>query len=73
MAVQEENIKALDEFAIKLLEGQHYAADDVPERRALLIECRALLMKKVVSEEQWWKTPTNTNSLRNTVMKQNIG
>lgn len=29
LAAQEEKIKALDEFATKLIEGQHYAADDV--------------------------------------------
>lgn len=33
MAAQEEKIKALDEFATKLIEGQHYAADDVAQRR----------------------------------------
>jgi spectrin alpha len=33
LAAQEEKIKALDEFATKLIEGQHYAADDVARRR----------------------------------------
>ena len=33
LAAQEEKIKALDEFATKLIEGQHYAADDVAQRR----------------------------------------
>jgi len=33
LAAQEEKIKALDEFATKLIEGQHYAADDVAKRR----------------------------------------
>ncbi|KOB75710.1 Alpha Spectrin, partial [Operophtera brumata] len=38
LAAQEEKIKALDEFASKLIEGQHYAADDLLERRAALLE-----------------------------------
>lgn len=33
LAAQEEKINALDEFATKLIEGQHYAADDVARRR----------------------------------------
>lgn len=35
LAAQEEKIKALDEFATKLIEGQHYAADDVAQRREM--------------------------------------
>uniref|UniRef100_A0A4D5R8U1 Spectrin alpha chain n=2 Tax=Scolopendra TaxID=41364 RepID=A0A4D5R8U1_SCOVI len=46
LAAQEEKIKALDEFATKLIEGQHYAADDVAQRRALLLERRGALMEK---------------------------
>ena len=30
---QEEKIKALDDFATKLVENDHYASDDVEERR----------------------------------------
>ncbi|MCP9263394.1 Spectrin alpha chain [Dirofilaria immitis] len=33
LAAQEEKINALDEFATKLIQGQHYAADDASERR----------------------------------------
>ena len=33
LAAQEEKIKLLDEFATKLIEGEHYAADDVAARR----------------------------------------
>ena len=33
LAAQEEKIKALDEFASKLIENEHYAADDVAARR----------------------------------------
>lgn len=43
---QEEKIKALDEFATKLIEGQHYAADDVAQRRAALLERRNALLKR---------------------------
>jgi len=46
LAAQEEKIKALDEFATKLIEGQHYAAEDVAERRAMLLERRAQLLEK---------------------------
>ncbi|KAL3244521.1 hypothetical protein MRX96_002280 [Rhipicephalus microplus] len=43
---QEEKIKALDEFATKLIEGQHYAADDVAQRRAALLERRNALLER---------------------------
>lgn len=33
LAAQEEKIKALDEFASKLIENEHYAADEVAARR----------------------------------------
>lgn len=33
LAAQEEKIHALNEFATKLVEGNHYAAEDVAERR----------------------------------------
>lgn len=46
LAAQEEKIKALDEFATKLIEGQHYAADDVAEKRALLLQRRSELKEK---------------------------
>ncbi|KAB7494812.1 Spectrin alpha chain [Armadillidium nasatum] len=46
LAAQEEKIKALDEFATKLIEGQHYAAEDVAQRRELLLERRNTLMEK---------------------------
>lgn len=36
LAAQEEKIKALDEFATKLIDGEHYAADDVAQRRAMV-------------------------------------
>lgn len=47
LAAQEEKINALDEFATKLIQGQHYAADDVARRRASLLDRRKQLMKKV--------------------------
>jgi len=46
LAAQEEKIKALDEFASKLIEGQHYAAEDVSQRRALLLQRRNSLLEK---------------------------
>ena len=46
LAAQEEKVKALDEFASKLIEGQHYAADDVAQKRALLLERRSALLDK---------------------------
>ena len=46
LAAQEEKIKALDEFALKLMEGQHYAAEDVAQRRELLLERRSALLEK---------------------------
>jgi len=46
LAAQEEKIKALDEFASKLIEGQHYAAEDVDQRRALLLDRRGALLEK---------------------------
>lgn len=33
LAAQEEKIKALDDFATKLVHSQHYASDDVAARR----------------------------------------
>lgn len=47
LAAQEEKINALDEFATKLIQGQHYAADDVSRRRTSLLNRRKQLMKKV--------------------------
>ncbi|XP_049273275.1 spectrin alpha chain isoform X2 [Rhipicephalus sanguineus] len=43
---ESEKIKALDEFATKLIEGQHYAADDVAQRRAALLERRNALLER---------------------------
>jgi spectrin alpha len=46
LAAQEEKIKALDEFATKLIEGKHYAADAVAKARAFLLERRSALLDK---------------------------
>ena len=46
LAAQEEKIKALDEFAAKLIVGGHYAADDVAQRQQMLLERRAVLLEK---------------------------
>lgn len=46
LAAQEEKIKALDIFATKLVDGQHYAADEVSQRRAMLLARRSQLLEK---------------------------
>lgn len=46
LAAQEEKINALDEFATKLIQGQHYAADDVAKRRQALLDRRRRLLEK---------------------------
>lgn len=46
LAAQEEKIKALDVFATKLIDGQHYAADDVAQRRSMLLARRTALLEK---------------------------
>jgi len=44
LAAQDEKIKTLDEFATKLIENDHYAKDDVDERRCQLLERRDRLL-----------------------------
>ena len=51
LAAQEEKIKALDEFATKLIEGKHYAADDVAKARESLLERRLALLDKSQSRK----------------------
>ncbi|GLV31595.1 alpha Spectrin [Carabus blaptoides fortunei] len=46
LAAQEEKIKALDDFATKLIDGEHYASDDIAQRRAMLLERRSALKEK---------------------------
>ncbi|XP_014210997.1 spectrin alpha chain isoform X2 [Copidosoma floridanum] len=46
LAAQEDKIKALDEFASKLVEGGHYAAEEVAQRRAELLRRRSDLLEK---------------------------
>lgn len=46
LAAQEEKIKALDEFATKLIENEHYAADDIAARRDQLLARRNALHEK---------------------------
>ncbi|XP_035787487.1 spectrin alpha chain isoform X2 [Anopheles albimanus] len=52
LAAQEEKIKALDVFATKLIDGQHYAADDVAQRRAMLLARRSALQEKSSIRQQ---------------------
>jgi len=46
LAAQEEKIKLLDEFATKLIENEHYAADEVAARRdaVSVFFCRPLFI-----------------------------
>ncbi|XP_023929927.1 spectrin alpha chain-like isoform X4 [Lingula anatina] len=46
LAAQEEKIHALDEFATKLIENEHYAADDVAARRDALLQRRNALYER---------------------------
>lgn len=46
LAAQEEKIKALDEFARKLVESGHYASEEIEQRRRSFLEKRALLMER---------------------------
>ena len=46
LAAQEDKIKALDEIGTKLISMKHYAADDVAQRKAMLLERRAHLKEK---------------------------
>lgn len=52
LAAQEEKIKALDEFATKLIEGQHYAADDVAQRREMVRFVDLLLQLWLINDRQ---------------------
>uniref|UniRef100_A0A8C4WXB9 Spectrin alpha, non-erythrocytic 1 n=1 Tax=Eptatretus burgeri TaxID=7764 RepID=A0A8C4WXB9_EPTBU len=46
LSAQEEKITALDEFATKLIQGEHYAKDDVAARRDALVERRNVLHER---------------------------
>lgn len=46
LAAQEEKIKLLDEFASKLIQGQHYAQEDISIRRNALIARRNQLLER---------------------------
>lgn len=46
LTAQEEKIKALDIFATKLIDGGHYAADDVAQRKSMLLARRSALIEK---------------------------
>uniref|UniRef100_T1GCF3 SH3 domain-containing protein n=1 Tax=Megaselia scalaris TaxID=36166 RepID=T1GCF3_MEGSC len=52
LAAQEEKIKALDIFATKLIDGSHYAADDVAQRRQMLLARRSALQEKSAARRQ---------------------
>lgn len=46
LTAQEEKVKALDLFATKLIEGLHYSADDVAQRKSMLLARRSALIEK---------------------------
>uniref|UniRef100_A0A0K0ELE0 SH3 domain-containing protein n=1 Tax=Strongyloides stercoralis TaxID=6248 RepID=A0A0K0ELE0_STRER len=46
LAAQSEKINALDEFATKLINGNHYAANDVANRRDILLSRRKQLIDR---------------------------
>jgi spectrin alpha len=46
LTAQEEKINALNEFATKLIEGPHYASEDVARRRQSLLDRRRQLMNR---------------------------
>ncbi|KNE86431.1 hypothetical protein PSTG_20208, partial [Puccinia striiformis f. sp. tritici PST-78] len=52
LAAQEEKIKALDIFEENVLLGQHYAADDVAQRRQMLLHRRSALQEKSARRRQ---------------------
>ena len=45
-------MQALDEFATKLIESEHYAADDVAQRINLLLQRRNLLHERSTRRRQ---------------------
>ncbi|CAG5135132.1 unnamed protein product, partial [Candidula unifasciata] len=49
LTAQEEKIKALDEFATKLIDSEHYAAADVAAKRDQLLQRHSALYKKCAS------------------------
>jgi spectrin alpha len=46
LVAQEEKVNTLNDFASKLIEGNHFAADEIANTRALLLERRSALMDK---------------------------
>lgn len=52
LAAQEDKIKLLDEFASKLIQGQHYAQEDISIRRNALIERRNELLDRSAIRRQ---------------------
>uniref|UniRef100_A0A1I8B6Y0 Spectrin alpha chain n=1 Tax=Meloidogyne hapla TaxID=6305 RepID=A0A1I8B6Y0_MELHA len=63
LAAQEEKIHALDEFATKLIEGGHYAADDVAARREKLLSRRRRLMELTAERREKLKESYRNSKL----------
>ncbi|GAV01441.1 hypothetical protein RvY_12154 [Ramazzottius varieornatus] len=52
LEAQEAKVQALDDFAGKLIENQHYAADEVSKRRTELLERREALLERASKRRQ---------------------
>jgi len=73
LAAQEEKIKALEEFAIKLIEGKHYAADDVAKAKTALLERRSALLTSLSCARLGCKTLLCIINLIATAMRPRAG
>ncbi|OQV13288.1 Spectrin alpha chain [Hypsibius exemplaris] len=52
LEAQEAKVQALDDFAGKLIENQHYAADEIAARRTALLERREALLERASKRRQ---------------------
>lgn len=52
LATQSETVKNLDNFATRLINGQHYAKDDIEKRRQALLKRRAELLDRSAKRRQ---------------------
>ena len=52
LEAQEAKVQALDDFAEKLIENQHYAADEIQKRRSELLERREALLDRAAKRRQ---------------------
>ncbi|KAH7638391.1 alpha spectrin [Dermatophagoides farinae] len=52
LATQSETVKNLDNFATRLINGQHYAKDDIEKHRQALLKRRSELLEKAAKRRQ---------------------